>query len=423
MNKIIKAVFKKELLLALRDKRGMIAILFVPLFLMPMMTFIGTFVGLQAAPSKQESKSFKIGIQQHKDLESLGQIMKDTKFKKVGSTIAFKDALAIKNSVRDGQLNIGIIVGDGDGDGDDIHSKSLKVFYNRSIGNSETELLRQVFTNYEREIVEAALQKYDLDMPTKLTLLSPLNVKMEKLKITDERDIRKQFGIPFSTGVLIFMMIFCFLGASSYCFDVTVVERQTGSLETMLMVPQKPSDIVFGKLIFICSTGFVSIFAGLVGMSGFGLLTSLLASSSKVTSNENMHSQVLEFFIFLNSISLWDISILFIYAIPLFVLICTTLMAIGAFVKSGKEGKALTFPLLIIVIASNTIAQLPIDNVSGVLAFVPFVNAALGMKIHFMGNDGLYWLLTTSAVNISLTAIFITYCGSMFSNVRILRTQ
>lgn len=223
-------------------------------------------------------------------------------------------------------------------------------------------------------------------------ILSPINV--EEFNV----------GQPLNTAFLFYNMIpsllmfMIFMGAVYLAIDVSVGERERGSLETLLITPVSRAKVLMGKSL----TALVfTMFIVLINLAAFYLaLTLATAGVGNVTPPPEI----------------WVFGLLFVISLPLMVFAVSLQMIIAFMTRSAKEAQ-IYLGLLPIVPLVPGLAMVfnSVDPTPGVAA-IP-IYGQLALFIDIMGGKGIDWAAVGySFVGTTIAAALVFYIATRLFN-------
>ncbi len=186
-------------------------------------------------------------------------------------------------------------------------------------------------------------------------------VKRDELDL----DFQKDLG-PYLASRLfpVLLMMMLFLGALYPAVDLTAGEKERGTLETLLVAPVKPLDVMQAKFVAVALTAVVAALANLGAMGAtfaFGLqLEGAAAVSMKL--------------------GLTQVLTLAACLVPAAVLASGISLAIASLARTFKEGQTLMTPVLLAAMMPGVMAMMPGVELNALTALIPLLNVALLVK-------------------------------------------
>jgi len=354
-------VFKKELVDSLRDRRTLVAMVFVPLVLFPILISISSSM-LISHEKKAEKRTLRIGLVTN------------------GNAADFREMLSARGDVR---LIEGITAGEGRAlvradsldavfvfdPGFDEQVAALgagKVsMYHKSTENSaiERRRARGLLDDFEKNLREKRFESLDLD----LSIIETVDMGDENLASTKER-LAEQIG-----GLLPYLIIiFCFTGSMYPAIDLAAGEKERGTLETLLTSPAGRMEILLGKF-------------GVVGLTGIlTALVSILGMFIGIRQSPEIPPEVLN--AILGMLEFGSIVLLLSLLLPLTMFFAGILLSLSFFAKSFKEAQSIITPLMIFIIVPAFIGLMPGMSLNSTTALIPILNVTLATKAIIAGT-------------------------------------
>jgi sodium transport system permease protein len=351
-------VYRKELTDSLRDRRTVISMIVVPLLLVPVLTI---FVGIISARvigramietptimiiGAENSPQIVAGLRKLPDVQivpaspDFAQQIVDKKIRAAveipsdfDATISRGETAKVRIDIYEGELNSGF--------GADKLQKFFRDFRDRAI----------------RDRLAAHHLPENLAQPV---LVEETNVAPPE----------KVSGVVLGGLVPYFVIILALTGTMHPAMDLTVGEKERGTIETILCSPISRTSLVFGKFLMVLTA---SLSTAILAIASMGLT---LAAAAKLAGGvPHITDMGLQF-----NVSPVAIFWIFVMIVPLAVLFSAVLLAISLFAKSFKEAQSYLSPLTLVVIAPAIIAVLPGVELNAVLSLIPIVNTSLISK-------------------------------------------
>ena len=199
---------------------------------------------------------------------------------------------------------------------------------------------------------------------------------------------QRKAGMLIGT-ILCFLLITMSAMSGFYTsIDLTAGEKERGTMQTLLCAPVSANEIVTGKFLAVWSISFLASTANLVSM---GLTAGRIASA------------VGEFKITPSVLGLSMLSLL-----PISFLLSALYLAVAAFAKDFKEGQNYLTPLMVALQLPMVLVASPTVELTGATLFAPVVNVMLLVKALFVGEakpDQIFLVLLSSATYAALAML------------------
>jgi len=354
----ISIVYHKELTDSLRDRRTVISMIVVPIFLMPLLTiFVGTLsarligrallqvpsvmiVGGENSPRISAALHALPGVRIVPASSDYAQQVVDKKIRAAvelpsdfDDMIARGDTARVRIDIYQGEINSGFTA----------------------------DKLQRFFQEYRERTIRERLDARHLPE----NLVEPLRVEE-----TNVAPPEKVGGVVLGGLVPYFVIILSLTGTMYPAMDLTVGEKERGTIETILCSPISRISLVLGKFLMVLTA---SLSTAALAIASMGL--TLAAASRMVGGVARISDMGLRFQITPVAI-IW----VFVMIVPLAVLFSAGLLAISLFAKSFKEAQSYLSPLTIVVFAPAIVSVLPGVELNAGLSFVPVLNTSLVCK-------------------------------------------
>lgn len=358
---IIWAVFKKEGLDTLRDRRAIIAMIVIPMVIFPVLFGGLGFFAIKEVKKAQE-KQVHIG---------LVQPVPDN---------ALVDALKAKGGFSIRELEAGV---DPAGEVENTNLDAVLVFepdfaeqltgsgagkvtmHYRSTGNGGIfrSRIMSLVNDYRKQVRESRIQGlgYTLDF------INPVDVAFQDVATQQE-----QIGEAIGGFIPYIFIILCFTGAMYPAIDLGAGEKERGTLETLLTSSAPLMKILMGKLLLIVCSG---LFAA--GLSLTSMAIALFSMGSLLGDFAASIGPMLQPL---------NIVLFFSLLLPLTIFFASFLLTLSFFAKSFKEAQSIISPMMAVIIFPLVFGMMPWVKLTYATALVPILNISLASKAIFSGN-------------------------------------
>jgi sodium transport system permease protein len=372
---IIKAIFLREMLDMVRDRRTLISMVAVPLLVIPLLLNVMTrVVSRVEKKAEEESKTMALAVKVttpaiREAIENMGLrlVEKDD----------YKSAIEKKE--------IGAAVEETPGTPPVIH-----IYVDRSNPSSSAagDLVRTALTDLKDQQVRAKLSNSGIPQ----SVLNPFTIKREN--VAGER---KMAGAAWGSMLGYVLLLLMFTGGMYPVIDMTAGEKERKTLEAFLASPAARREIVIGKTL----AAMTAIF-----------LTAALTLGSMVFSlkNANMGGRSPELKQMLGTIPLdaHTLTLIIITLIPLAIFAASIMFAIALFARGFKEGQSYLTPLALLVIFPALLCLIPIFNASQIIRGI------------LLGDVSMTNFAITTAANLAYAGIAAVIATRTFENEKVL---
>ena len=360
--RIIKTLFKKEMLDVLRDKKTVIMMLVVPVILYPLL-FIVVMQLMAAISTSMEEQNYRIAVEAEDDgaflhrLTADGDKPSDEDERSYTITVVDAESIAdyeaalekeeldvyIRGTIQDGKLQ-------------------YDVYYISSVTNSDyaMNIVMDVFDEYRKELTRAKIEGLGLDVHE---ILEPVLYE-SKNTASREQSLGSIMG-----SILPFMLVISLLMGTMYpAIDTTAGERERGTLETILTLPVTNRQLIVSKFLTVAVIGMISALLNIISMGGIAIYMYQIfdmQTGAAIFDMAKFYPAIL-------------VGILSIFAFSLF--ISAIVMCVTSFAKSYKEANNYITPLMLVVMFVGYIGFIPNIELTRTMAMIPVANICLLIK-------------------------------------------
>jgi len=350
--KALKAVYKKEIMDILRDKRTLVIMILFPLLLYPIIMIASSQVGMLIVRSQEEKVvniafDFPLEGRLHKFVEENSEVYK----------ISIKYVENAEEALKNGEIMSYVTREERD-------SKEIyKIHYNSSDSDGSTALnrIRDLFRDYKQMLTVNYIQEAGLNAEF---VMNPI-----AYEAVDVAENEEKTGMIFGMILPFILIVGLVTGAMYPAIDVTSGEKERGTLETLLTLPISNMELMGGKFLAVSSIAVVSAILNFVSMILAGLLMISSIASQTEDGNGiisvNLAPLIVPFFITLVCI------IVFAFFVSAVVL-CVT-----SFAKSFKEANNYMTPVMMLFMLPAFVSVIPGVVLNPMTASIPVVNIAL----------------------------------------------
>jgi ABC-type Na+ efflux pump permease subunit len=345
----IRAIAAKELKDALRDRRTILAMIVIPILVLPILMFLPTFL---ASP---ERNPVRIAV-----------IQSDNTSDDFVATVASGQIRIVRvdrnenmtKLIQNGDYELGMTLPQDFSrifQGPD-QTATITIFVDQSSarGAIALSLVEDAITKYSNKIVSERLASTGLP-PEALT---PIETELRSVSATG-------MGAIFLTILLpLFLGIYAITGAMYFVMDTTAGEKERKTLEALLTMPATRTEIVLGKFLIAVLIALVSSALAILGMMSGAVLLLGAAGQSGLGI----------------SISKTNILLIGLATLVLAMTSASLEMVISIFARSFKEAQNFLSPLTIVVVVPAIAMQYMSEQTLRSLAIAPIFNAMLMIR-------------------------------------------
>jgi sodium transport system permease protein len=354
----IAVVYRKELTDSLRDRRTMISMIVVPIFLMPVLTiFVGVVSARLIGRARQQVPSIMvIGGEDSPQIVTALRALPDVQV--VPATSDYPQQI-IEQKIRaavEVPSNFDALIARGD-----TTKVRIDMYQGEINSGFSADRLQKFFRDFRERTIRQRLEARRLPE----NLAEPIVVEENNVAPPE-----KVSGVVLGGLVPYFVIILVLTGTMYPAMDLTVGEKERGTIETILCSPISRTNLVLGKFLMVFTA---SLATAALAVASMGL--TLAAAGHMVSGLLQFGKMGLQFQIHPRAV-LW----VFVMIVPLAVLFSAALLAISLFAKSFKEAQSYLSPLTIVVIAPAIVSILPGVELNAGLSLVPILNTSLVSK-------------------------------------------
>ncbi len=215
----------------------------------------------------------------------------------------------------------------------------------------------------------------------------------EPLEVVEEDvDFHRNLGPLIASKLLpMILVIMLFMGALYPALDVTAGEKERGTLETLLVAPVRPMDVMAAKYLTVALIASITTVMNLVAMGvTFHLGLDLAGDGAAPVRMTLSAAQVVTLLACL---------------IPAAFLVSGLSLAVASLARSYKEGQSLMTPLLTAALVPAILSMTPGVEFDSATALLPLLNVALLVKATLLG--------TATALPIAITIGSVLACSAV----------
>ncbi|MFO7974413.1 MAG: ABC transporter permease subunit/CPBP intramembrane protease [Candidatus Hydrogenedentota bacterium] len=384
----VGAIFRKELLVMLRDKRTLIAMIGIPVILYPALLIISSQAAMIHLSSVEQSISC-VTIKAEEDttvarwIEGLPRMnLVETDEPEKALLEGDVDAVVVvKHSARkvlDEGGSLLIVI---EYDSTQPRSREAAQRLNKGLSAAQDRLL-------EDRLAEVKLP---------LEFVTPL--KIEEVNIAPAARI---VGTLLAVMLPLIMVLMVGVGAFYPAVDLTAGEKERGTFETLLSTPATKFEIVCGKFLTVFC---ISMLTGLLNLASMAmtftfhlsdLLTKLQVSPDKTPVEFPLLTAILMVFLLM----------------PLALFVSALMMSVAVLARTFKEAQNYVTPFFLVITIPAGLAGMPGLELGSVLQFVPIVNIGLLFRDLLTGRavpHTVFSVLLSTGIYALLSLVFATW--------------
>jgi sodium transport system permease protein len=344
-------VYRKEIVESLRDRRTVISTIVIPLILFPLIfvAFTGFATGVMKSVQAERSKIAIIGAEHAPKLMAI--VNKAGAFEMVSGE-------DFETKIVEKELRAVLEIPAGFEDRRSTNTPRVTIHFHAGEFRSRTAVgnLQEVLRGYRDQVVLGTLAQKGLAKEA----LVPFSV-VEKNAAPPKKVTANTVG-----GLVPYMIIFLtFVGCMAPALDLTVGEKERGTMETVLASAIGRTELVVGKFFVVVTISAVTTIMALLSNALTLLIPTLIVREA--TKGSSMPLDV-------SGVGVLGI---FILVAPLTVTFAATQMAIATMARNYREAQTYVSPLMMVALVPAVAGLLPGFDINMKLAWVPILNVCL----------------------------------------------
>jgi sodium transport system permease protein len=210
---------------------------------------------------------------------------------------------------------------------------------------------------------------------------------------------RRRVGQLLGTLLPFILIVLSLMGGFYPAIDLTAGEKERGTMQTLLVAPLSPVEIIAGKFLAVWS---IALIAGLANVM------SLAATLSRLVPGHEL------------SVPLAVYALTFLMLLPVTFFICAVFLAVASFAKDFKDGQNFLTPLYMALALPAGVTMVPGIELSAWTAFVPVVNIALLIKALLQGEAPVELAFLTLLASAAYSMLAILLAARVFEREQVL---
>ena len=399
--KRITIVAKKEIIEFIRDWRTIVALVLIPLLLFPLL-FIAFPVVMQNEAAELEEKSIQVLIQSDdidslliQDIENQSAIITQEQMPTNLTTLA--DPANNTDQLRSLEFDAILRIEERN---ETWYYAILHLSTSEQSNEARSRILEVLF-QWEENLTIERIESAGLDVES---TLNPLQWD-GSISGADVATKGEQAGMLLSLFIPFVLAIWTASAAVQPAIDMTVGERERGTLESLLSLPLSRTELLLGKWLAVVSLTAVGVTLQIGGLL-FGI--AYLASD----------------FIDVPSLSFGSIFLLALAVGFYGTMIVALYLALAMRSKSVKEAGSVLTPITLAMILPILLTQfINLDDVEMFWFGIPFVNVLLGLRELLLNRIIIEHVIVWIFVSSLVCLLTIRYAAKQFRREDIITTK
>lgn len=396
--KIIKEIFKKEILDIVRDRKSIFMMIVVPILLYPIIMVLLMGI-MNSSINKMTSETITLGLSSAPNAEFVEIVDSENAIREKEDTLG---NIEIKTNIKDykSELEKGEIDAYID---NSIKDNDYKVIINSASDESgiKSDAIFDVMNKYKRKMSEREIEKHGLDSHQ---ILEP--IKYEKVDITNSV---KKAGMLLGQVIPFILIIGVLFGSIYPAIDVMAGEKERGTLETLFSLPISNMELVIGKYMAVSASAILTSLLNIISMS---CTLGYFMKAESIYNPSMMH---------INYSVLGGAVLITVVSVILFAQVVSALaMCVCSFAKTFKEAQNYITPLMLIIMVPAYISMIPNISLSRITATIPVVNISLLIKSVISLRANMKMVSLVLIVNLIFVLISLVLLSKIFNSEDIL---
>ena len=395
-------VYFKELTELMRDRKTLIFVILLPIFIFPVIFGVmGLVLSSTTSKAMQEEHRYVI-INAEQAPEFRDAMFYHKNFKQVQTEKTAEADLV--TAIRNDEFDVAIIIpADFSAKRQAAEQVQWQIIYNQS---SQFDFMYRYFTDmlatYNEQLQRETLNQLNVDPQKLAAIIKPVDVQK-----VDTADKRENIGEKFGAVIAYILVPLCLLGASYPAIDMGAGEKERGTLETLLICPISRISIVLGKFFTVLTTGLVG---AMITVGSFGIWGAIIGSFAGMAVVQEAMS----------AIAITELILIFSLLLPISAVFAALLLAISIYARTFKEAQNYISPLSILIFVPLVAAMMPGVELNAKTALVPVMNVALAIKELIKGTADYMMLALIFGSTLLLAAAAIGFCVHWFQQEKVL---
>ena len=395
-------VYFKELTELMRDKKTLIFVILLPIFIFPVIFGVMGLVLSSTTNTAMQAEHRYVIVNAEQAPQFADALFYHKNFKQIKTDkTAEADLVA---AIRNDEFDVAIVIpADFSAKRQAAEQSQWQIIYNQS---SQFDFMYRYFselmTNFNEQLQRDTLTQLNVD-PAKLAAI----IKPVEVQKVDTAAKRENIGEKFGAVIAYILVPLCLLGASYPAIDMGAGEKERGTLETLLICPISRVSIVLGKFFTVLTTGLIG---ALITVGSFGIWGAIIGSFAGMAVVQEAMS----------AIAITELILIFSLLLPISAVFAALLLAISIYARTFKEAQNYISPLSIMIFLPLVAAMMPGVELTSKTALVPIMNVALAIKELIKGTADYGLLALIFGSTLVLASIAIGFCVHWFQQEKVL---
>lgn len=382
---IVSAVYQKEMLDLVRDRRTLISMVVVPLLVIPLLLNVSTrLMSRMQENAENEAKSMAVAI--HVTTPAIREALEKAQIQ-----------IVEKDDLKDAVLKKTAAAGVEEIAGSPIE---VEIYADNSNPTSTAAAarVRLALDDLKDEKVRESLKNSGIPA----SVLTPFVVKK-----TNIAGARKMSGMIWGSMLGYLLLLLMFAGGMYPVIDMTAGEKERKTIEALLSSPASRLEIVLGKNLAAMTAIFITAILTLGSM-----VYSLKGSKTKSPELQEMMQTI--------PLDAHTLTLIGLTLVPLAMFAAALMFAIAIFARSYKEGQSYLTPLVFVVIFPALMGGMSGLEMTPALCLIPIFNASQMIRGILLGDVSTANFAITMAANLVYAGVAFSIATRQFENESVL---
>ncbi|MGP9800729.1 ABC transporter permease [Rheinheimera sp. NSM] len=395
-------VYLKELTELMRDKKTLIFVILLPIFIFPVIFGVMGLVLSSTTNTAMQAEHRYVIVNAEQAPQFADALFYHKNFRQIKTDkTAEADLVA---AIRNDEFDVAIVVpADFSAKRAAVEQAQWQIIYNQS---SQFDFMYRYFSellaDFNEQLQRDTLTQLNVDPGKLAAIIKPVEVQK-----VDTAAKRENIGEKFGAVIAYILIPLCLLGASYPAIDMGAGEKERGTLETLLICPISRVSIVLGKFFTVLTTGLVG---ALITVASFGIWGAIIGSFAGMAVVQEAMS----------AIAITELILIFSLLLPISAVFAALLLAISIYARTFKEAQNYISPLSILIFVPLVAAMMPGVELNSKTALMPIMNVALAIKELIKGTADYAMLGLIFGSTLLLAAVAIGFCVHWFQQEKVL---
>ena len=401
---MLSAVYKKELLELVRDKKTLVFMILLPLLIFPAL-FGSLAIFSVKTIQKEQARVLSYAVVGASDDNPILDLLKqEAGFKLYLGQTEGLSSTEIRELIRQNKVDFVLKIPTNHStlmDGN-LQSDWQLHFYNADGINSVFNRVKNMINQLNQNLTESKLIHLGLASDQVPGVIKPI-----KLLKQDVAEKKESLGSQLGGLVSYILLPLCLMGAIYPAIDLAAGEKERGTLETLLITPVPRTTLVLGKFLTIFTASFTSALMAILSLAIWGFIFAQGLAVEIVIK-------------VIGTLGILDLLLALFMLVPVVMFFAALVLSISIYAKNFKEAQNFMAPLSLMIFIPLIIALLPGIKLNWHLALIPISNVALAIKEILKGQADPWMLSVIWGSQLGLALLMLTACIYWFSKEKVL---